>query len=184
MQAILKVNESSGMTGEITIREHPKGTIAILRDLIKVGQKASALSIIQKGRVASVTRNLIMQGANTGKDLIIQRLCTVNTYTGNILWGEIGTSSAVVAITDTKLGLPTARTATATSVDSGNNQAQLQFFFTDASLANQTYTEFGTFVDGSATLSSGQLFNHALFTTPYVKAAGTDITVAVNITIN
>jgi hypothetical protein len=47
-------------------------------------------------------------------------------------------------------------------------------------LVNQNYYEFGTFVSGSAALGSGQLFNHALFTSPYGKTAGTDTTVEVD----
>jgi hypothetical protein len=65
-----------------------------------------------------------------------------------------------------------------------NNVATIQFFFADSALPNGTYTEFGAFIDGSGAMSSGQLFNRVLFGTPYVKAAGEDTTIEVEITIN
>jgi hypothetical protein len=185
MQAFLEHEDTAGIRGEITIREYPAGTLARVTKLREQGRIKTANALLEQGRVASVTSNLIMQATNVGKDLIIQRLIGVNTYSLNLAWGEIGTGSTTPAITDVALTTPVARTAMAAgiSVDIGNNQAQIQYFFPDAALTNSTYTEFGTFVDGSATLSTGQLFNHALFAAPYTKAAGTDITVQVTITL-
>lgn len=180
----IAINESAGMKGRITIREHPVGTVDRIMRMIGAGNRDEARAAIRAGCAAMVQDNLIMQSSSHGKDLIIQRLIGVNTYSLNILWGEIGTGSAAPAITDTALTTPTARTATALAADSGNNTAQLQFFFPDSSLAAATYYEFGTFVDGVNSLGSGQLFNHALFSSPYVKSSGTDITVEVDITVN
>ena len=124
-----------------------------------------------------------MQAAGLGKDLIIQRLLAINTYSLNITHGAIGTGTTTPTISDTQLTAETNRTTVTYSQDSGFNEAILQFFFPDSMLTNQTYYEFGTFVDGSNTANSGQLFNHALFTTPYVKTAGVDTTVEVDITL-
>jgi hypothetical protein len=97
-----------------------------------------------------------------------------------IAWGEIGTGSTAPANTDTALTTPTNRTSVSYGADSAFNEAQIQFFFPDAALANQTYYEFGTFIGGSSTIGSGNMFNHALFGTSYVKTAGTDTTVEVD----
>ena len=64
--------------------------------------------------------------------------------------------------------------------DYGFTEAQVQFFFPDAILANETYYEFGTFIGGSSSIGTGNIFNHALFTNPYVKTAGVDTTVEVD----
>ena len=275
------MHESGGIRGEVIITAYPAGThlrmaphISRYKRLSKTWPEGAVLA--KKGIDAMYRhvqigepyrqKNLIMQAANLGMDLIVQRLCSSNTYSLNIAHAEIGTGTLVATLTDSALQLPTARTITATAIDSGNNQAQLQFFFPDnildptstvtitiaspgvvtwnnhglvngcivqftttgtlptgitaatpyyvvkmttntfqISLTNggasintsgsqsgtQTgsctsiiLSEFGCFVDGSSSIGTGQLFNHALFAAPYTKSAGTDITVGVNITIS
>lgn len=127
--------------------------------------------------------NLIMDSQNYGLDIIIQRLVGINTYSLNILYGEIGTGSTTPALNDTGLTAPTNRAIVGFQQDFGSTDAILQFFFSDAVLANTTYNEFGTFIDGNTTVGTGQLFNHALLSPAYAKAAGTDTTVQVDINI-
>jgi hypothetical protein len=158
-----KIAEANKIKGKITIRAYKAGTKELLQEIVQ--------------------DNLIMQAANLGKDLIIQRLLGTNTYSLNINYGAIGTGSTAPAVTDTQLATETNRTTVTYSQDSGFDEAILQFFFPDSVLTNQTYYEFGTFVDGTATANSGQLFNHALFGTPYAKTAGVDTTVEVDITL-
>lgn len=129
------------------------------------------------------SKNLIMLATNTGKGLILQKLGGNNTYTANILYMDIGTGTTTPAASDTQLTAAVARVGSpAASVTS--NVLSMQFFFPDSSLANTTYNEVGTFVDGSAAVNTGQIFNHALFATPYVKTAGVDTTLQVDFTIN
>lgn len=150
------------MVGTITIRAYKAGTKELVQEIVQ--------------------KNLIMQGTNTGKALLVNRLLGDTTYTTIINYGAIGTGSTAPAASDTQLATESARTTVAYSQNVGNNEAVIQFFFADTSLSNTTYYEFGTFVDGSGTANSGRLFNRALFTTPYVKASGTDTTVEVDIT--
>ena len=202
MQTKIPVKEK-GMDsrGDITIRTYKAGTHDKAKAYIQfhnVAQKAGLEKIARITRafidqiykaneIAApvVNRNLIMQAANVGKDVIIQRLLGTNTYSLNLSYGEIGTGNTTPAITDVALTTPVARASlnNAVSQNIGNNQAQVQYFFPDNTLTNSTYKEFGCFIDGSASLGSGQLFNHSLFTTPYTKSAGTDITCQVNITL-
>ncbi len=158
-----KIPEQQKIKGKITIRAYKAGTKELLQEIVQ--------------------DNLIMQAANLGKDLIIQRLLAINTYSLNITHGAIGTGATTPSASDTQLTTETNRTTVTYSQDSGFNEAILQFFFPDSLLTNQTYYEFGTFVDGTSSANSGQLFNHALFTTPYVKTAGVDTTVEVDITL-
>lgn len=159
---LLKEKEGQKAKGKIIVRAYKAGTKELLQEI--------------------VTENLIMQGSGTGKDLLVQRLIGNTTYTTIINYGAIGTSNTPVAVTDTQLGSESARTIVAEATESGNNQAEIQFFFADGILANGTYKEFGTFVDGTASANTGQIFNHALFSTPYVKVSGTDTTVEVDVT--
>lgn len=179
----IKVPERAGLKGRITVREHPAGTVGRMERLIAAGNRSEAMAMAMGGRVAVDRDNLIMQSAGRGMDLIIQRLCSSNSYSLNITYGEIGTGSTVATIADTALTAPVARVATALAQDSGNSEAILQFFFPDSGLANDTFYEFGTFVDGSISLGSGQIFNHGLFGTGYTKGTGTDVTVQVTFTI-
>lgn len=195
----IKQPQKLGIEGRIEILTYKAGTHDRMAPLVKkyleARDKFPELAKVLKEKIRTmykafeirephVQKNLIMQSANHGMDLIIQRLCSSNTYSLNIAYGEIGTGTTAVALTDVALTTPTARVPVAVSQDSGYNEAILQFFFPDSSLANQTYTEFGTFVDGSASIGTGQLFNHALFVTPYTKSNGTDITTQVTFTIS
>ena len=121
-----------------------------------------------------------MDSPNYGIDLIIQRLIGMNTYSLNILYGEIGTGSTTPTLADTALTTPTNRAAVGFQQDYGSTDAVFQFFFSNSQLANQTYNEFGTFVDGTSTIGSGQLFNHALLSPAYEKVSGQDTTIQVD----
>jgi hypothetical protein len=134
-------------------------------------------------RTAVECPNLIMDSPNYGLDIIIQRLVGMNTYSLNITFGEIGTGATAPALSDTALTSPTNRAAVGFQQDFGQTDAIVQFFFSDSQLANQAYNEFGTFIDGSSTIGSGQLFNHALFSPAYNKVSGQDTTVQVDITV-
>ncbi|MCP6719747.1 MAG: hypothetical protein KJI72_00255 [Patescibacteria group bacterium] len=159
---LIKLPDSFGVRGRIIIRTYRVGTKKLLRELI--------------------VPNLVVSSSDHGRNLIAQRLAGTNTYTLNITHGEIGTGTATPLNNDTALQTPTLRKAkTLESVS--NNIVTIQFFMSDAELADGTYNEFGTFVDGSATIGTGQLFNRALFATPYIKASGEDTTVEVEFTI-
>lgn len=136
----------------------------------------------KKIRETDWQENLIMLGTNTGISLLLQRLVGTNTYTANITHADIGTGTTAPAITDTILGVASARAVRGLGSVSGND-ADLSFFFPDALLPNDTYTEFGTFVDGTISVDTGQIFNRILFSSPYVKSSGEDTTIRVKFTI-
>jgi hypothetical protein len=146
-------------------------------------ERLSALRAEYLIRTAVECPNLIMDSPGYGLDLIIQRLVGINTSSLNILFGEIGTGSTAPALTDTALTAPTNRAAVGFQQDYGSTDAVLQFFFADSQLANQIYYEFGTFVDGTSTIGSGALFNHALLSPAFEKEAGTDVTCQLDISV-
>src|SRR5689334_18282076 len=146
--------------------------IKILGEVILRAYRAGTKELLQEIR----SKNTIVINPNRGIDLIVQRLIGSNTYSLNITHGDIGTGSTTPASTDTQLTTPYARVSTTYAAENGNNIAILQFFFPDSALSNQTYYEFGTFVDGTSTISTGQMFNHVLFSSPYAKTSGVDTT--------
>jgi hypothetical protein len=177
-----------GISGIVTVRRHPAGTIETIKALHAQGRHDEAQDLLNRGEVAVRQNNLVVDSANCGIDLLIQWLVSgLNTsiaYPIGPQWGEIGTGTNAAALSDTALQTPTLREPLSYAVDTSFNEAQLQFFFPDASLANGSYTEFGTFVSTSPSTGAGQLFNRALFASPYSKSGGNDTTVEVDFTIS
>lgn len=158
------LKENNCIIGKITIRKFRAGTGELVAEL--------------------TFRNLVVTGTGGyGRNIIARRLGSDNTYSLNVTHGEIGTGTNAPANGDTALQTPSTRVAT-TLATITNNIVNLQFFFSDATLPNGTYREFGTFIDGTSTLGSGRLFNRALFSTAYAKASGEDTTVEVEFTVN
>jgi hypothetical protein len=191
------------ISGKIKIETYRAGFVEAIEPLLRERQSLSALSktVAWSGyfdqlerkiaevkaayfvRTAVESPNLIMDSPGYGLDLIIQRLVGMNAYSLNITHGEIGTGSTTPALSDTGLTTPTNRAAVGFQQDYGLTDAIVQFFFSDSQLANQTYNEFGVFIDGSSTIGTGQIFNHALLSPGFAKVSGEDLTVEVDINI-
>lgn len=188
MDPSIKIKEGVKPHGKITIRSHPAGSVERFKKMIAEAgndliKRACVMAEIRAGKILAVQDNTIMKGANTGKDLIIQWLLGLATYPIGINWGAIGTSTTPPAESDTQLVAEYARSTVSFSEDAGYNEAIVQFFFTDSMLSNQSYYEFGTFINGTAGINTGQIFNRALFSSPVVKTSGTDLTVECDFTL-
>jgi len=160
----LKQRESVRITGTVRVFSHPAG--------IPFDRTTAKLEVEQK--------NLIVDSPNYGLDLIIQQLVGITTYPLALTYGEIGTGSTTPTVYDTTLTTPTNRSYVTFQQDYSTTDAIVQFIFSDSQLANGTYYEFGVFAGGTSSIGSGQLFNHALFSSPYTKVAGQDTTVEVD----
>jgi len=189
---VIKIKSNLGIAGKITVRRHPAGTIEKLKALHAEGRHAEAQELLKTGEIATTQKNIIVDSANRGIDLLIQWI--ISGANGSIYhvgpsYGDIGTGQTVPTTADTALAIPFLREPLSYAFESSFNVAQLQFFFADAVLTNGTYYEFGTFIDIPANntptpvVSSGQMFNHALFSVPYVKSSGNDTTCEVDISI-
>ena len=195
--------EKLNLRGQITITSYKQGTLDAaspyidrLNKLLFNKEKfieeikelrARIKYILSLGKLGSVTNhNLIMQAANYGTDLIIQQLngfLVTPVYGLAINYIAIGTGQTTPANSDVQLTAETNRGIVIYTQDVSFNELQLQAFFPDANLANGTYYEAGSFIGASATLNSGQIFNHALFATPYIKTSGMDTTVEIDISL-
>jgi hypothetical protein len=164
IKKMLAAYDCVGISGRVRITTYKAGTKKILNR-------------------SKWSKNLVVSGVDTGRNLICQRLGSTNTYSLNITHADIGTGTSTPQNSDTALQTPTARGPLTVSIINGN-AVTLQFFFSDSILSNGTYTEFGTFIDGSGSIGTGKLFNRALFGSPYVKVSGQDTTVEVDLTIN
>ena len=128
--------------------------------------------------------NQIVANSERGLYLMLDRLTGDNTHSMNIRYAEIGTDNTAPTTADIDLGAGVTRASLSGEgfTQRSDNMADFRFFFPSATTPNNTYNEFGMFVDGSQTLSTGQLFNRILFSTPIVKATGEDHTVVGRIT--
>ena len=176
------------ITGKVVLRSHLAGTIEQIKTLHDLGRHEDANAMLRRGRIEVEQKNLIVDSSNYGIDLLVQYL--ISGYIGSlnfplgIAWGEIGTGNTAPANTDTALTTPTNRASVSYAFDEGFNTAAVQFFFPDAVLANETYYEVGTFFGGSSSIGSGNMFNHALFASPYTKTAGVDSTIEIDFALS
>lgn len=129
------------------------------------------------------TREMVVENLITtvGRSVIAQRLAAVTTYTGIINYGALGSSSTAVANGDTQLGTEVFRKVVASSSYT-TNVAFIDFFYSKAD-TNGTYAEFGTFIDGTGTANTGQMFTHAL-TGGWTKSSSESMTVSTQYTVS
>lgn len=119
--------------------------------------------------------------ATVGRSVIAQRLAGTVTYTGTVNYGALGTGTTAPANGNTQLVTEVFRKVVA-SASYTNNTAFIDFFYSKSD-TNGTYQEFGTFIDGTATANSGQLFTRTL-TGGWVKTSSESMTVAVQYDVN
>ena len=177
----LKLHEGVKIVGTVRVYSHPAGTADRVNTLIAQGKTDEAKALLRDtGKLETEQHNILMQSPNYGLDLFIQALIGVTTFPLTLSFAEIGTGSTTPTTMDTALTTPTNRAAVTFQQNYGSTDCILNFIFSDSQLANGTYYEFGVFCGGTSTIGSGQLFNHALFSTPYAKPAGQDTTVQVD----
>lgn len=117
----------------------------------------------------------------SGRSVFAQRLNAETTYTGAINYGLVGTGSTAVSDSDIKLVTETKRKGIATRTRTGDS-VSFRFFYSKSDVSG-TLTEFGTVIDGTATVDTGQLFNRVL-TGGWVKSASEALTVTVQFDLN
>ena len=196
----IKIREGVKITGKIKVDVFRAGyaelvsplfeTLRLLRksgDPNELQRIEQAIKRVQSDffiRTALECPNTVMDSPNYGIDLLIQWLSGLGTYASTVLplsYIEIGTGSTTPAITDTALTTPTNRAAVGFQQDYATTDAIVQAIFSDSQLTNGTYYEMGTFCGGTSSIGSGQIFNHALFASPYTKSSGTDTSINTDI---
>lgn len=96
-----------------------------------------------------------------GKEVFARLLANDNTYSGYINYLAVGTGLSSPNISDTTLETEIERTLPqAPTPTRSGTQVTWEFFF-NAAEAIGTLKEVGAFIDGSATVDTGQLFDRA-----------------------
>lgn len=110
-----------------------------------------------------------------GRSVIAERLANDTTYTGIINYGILGTGTTPVSNSDTTLETEVFRKVVASQATT-TSTAFIDFFISKTDW-DGTAEEFGTVIDGTASVDTGQLFTHAL-TGGWVKSATESMTIA------
>jgi len=160
MKNLNTVQQNAGMKikGEYTLKVFKAGTKELLRETHHT--------------------NLVVSTTNAGLDLITQHLAGLTTYPLNIDKAAIGTGTTAPTATDT--GLETAVLTGIDRADVVNRDAtsiEMDFFITDAELANGSYSEFGIFC-------GAQLFARSIIDPAFTKASGEDTLINYQITFS
>ena len=140
----------------------------------------------KNGKIVHATpwmKNKVPLSADNGRNLILQALSGDYIDILTLTHGEIGTGTTAATDNDTGTETVVARGEVRYAGVSAN-VLNFKFFFSDSSLANGSYTEITSWINGAAGNGTGHLFNRLVFaSTPYVKASGEDTTIQVRVTM-
>lgn len=155
--------------------------LEVLREYIRTKNEKLLFTLKEAGIVQQhyCAHNIVV---TTGRNVLARLLAGDVTYSGQINYGALGSSSTAVANSDTQLGTEVYRKLYASHTTDGNNVAYVDFFYS-ATDTNGTYNEFGNFIDGSGTANSGRLFSHIL-TGGWVKTSVQSMFVSCQYTIS
>lgn len=139
-----------------------------LRLAIRTNNQNMIQALIDTGVILSVQKktNII---PTTGRNVLARRLAGDVTYSGEVDYGAIGTGvSPSFTNASTQLSSEQYR-AQADSQAYDENIAYIDWFIAAGDVADATYTEFGAFIDGTASANSGQAWS-LLATGGWVKS--------------
>jgi hypothetical protein len=112
-------------------------------------------------------RNKVVSSDGYGRNLLLRQMTGDTTYPIVINSVSLGDGTAAPADGNTGLANSLVSGIPLTSTAIVNNVLTIEVFASDATLPNDTYEEFGTFM-------TGRLFSRVLFSSPYTKATGED----------
>jgi hypothetical protein len=138
--------------------DHP--VVETIRDAVRTGKKGILRRLEVQGVIERhhAAHNLVV---TVGRNVLARLLTGDATYSGQINYGALGSSSTAVANTDTQLGTEVYRKLFASHTTDGNNVAYIDFFYAATDVSG-SFLEWGNFIDGSASANTGQLFSHIL----------------------
>ena len=93
-----------------------------------------------------------------GRTVFARRAAGDFTYTGEIDWGALGSNNTTFSPSSTQLNTEVYRKQAASQAYD-NNITYIDWFIASGDVANQTFREFGAFIDGTGSANSGQAFS-------------------------
>jgi hypothetical protein len=115
-----------------------------------------------------------------GKNVLARRLANDPTYTGIINYGAFGSGTTPFTNASTQLNTEVFR-AVPSGATFDDNVAYIDWYVAVGDVADQTFQEFGAFIDGTGSANSGRLFS-ALITGGWVKSGSVFVSLRVTLT--
>jgi hypothetical protein len=122
-------------------------------------------------------KNLVMNGTNTGVQLIAQNFIADAPASMKIDSASIGTGTTAPSAGDDDLESPVTTGIVIRTKAQIANVVQADFFITDAELPDGSYSEFGIF-------AGANIVARSLITPTFTKASNEDVTITYEITIS
>jgi hypothetical protein len=171
-----KTNENVGIKGEyqfvslsdeIQKEKLETDVLPRLRIALRNNDKIELEKLEKEGIIKEIKEktNII---PTTGRNVLARRLSGNTTYTGIINYGAFGSGSTAFTNASTQLNTEVYRKLSSSS-SFDNNIAYVDWFIAVGDVANQTFQEFGAFIDGTASANTGQAFS-LLVTGGWVKS--------------
>lgn len=168
-----KANEIQKVKGEYTAFslapwvEKSSKIVADLRQAIRTGNNAIINTLKQSGAVLEVKEatNII---PTSGRAVLARLLAGDATYSGEVDYGALGSGTTAFTNASTQLNTEVYRSQ-ADSQAFDDNIAYIDWFIASGDVADQTFQEFGAFIDGTGTANSGQAWS-LLITGGWVKS--------------
>lgn len=128
-----------------------------IQNYIRRGKEDALKYLVDKKLIVGVVKheNLI---ANVGKNVLARILAGDTTYTGEINYGALGSGDTAFTSASTKLNTEVYRMIPSSQSYDGA-VVYIDFFIASGDVADQTFKEWGTFIDGTASADSGQAFS-------------------------
>ena len=138
-----------------------------LRHAVRTGNQTLIQALIDKGAVRRVqmNRNII---PTVGRAVWARRLAGDTTYSAEVDYGALGSGSTAFTNASTTLNTEVYRSQ-ADSQAYDDNLAYIDWFIASGDVADQTFEEFGGFIDGTGAADSGQAWS-LLITGGWVKS--------------
>jgi len=131
----------------------------ISRGVIKDGQKI--IKDLKTGKIVKRIDYHTNLTPYSGLSVFTGRLAGITTYTGIINYFALGSGNTAFSTASVKLNTEVFRKLIS-SASSGDNLAYIDLFIDASDVADQTFKEIGAFIDGSASVDSGQAFSLAV----------------------
>lgn len=133
-------------------------TISKLRKYVKTQQTAILEALLASGEVISVCNatNLI---PTVGRNVLARLLAGDTTYTGEIDYGALGNGVAPSFTNASTILSNEVYRKQASSQSFDDNIAYIDWFIASGDVADQTFTEFAAFIDGTGAADSGQAWS-------------------------
>jgi hypothetical protein len=154
-------NQSLYITGEYYafdlpdwIREDSE-IIATLRQFARTGKRELLAPLQRIINWESYRKNLI---PIVGRAVSARRAAGDFTYSGEIDWGALGSNNTTFSNASTQLTTEVFRKQASSQAFDGHI-TYIDWFIASGDVANQTFREFGAFIDGTGSANSGQAFS-------------------------